>query len=83
MGLVDDVRGYAARAGDAIKQGAGAAKDRAREMSLGRKRSALSADLGQIVYRQREGETGLDAEIERLTAEIRAVDAEIEALHDD
>ena len=49
-------------------------------MNLKRKQSALAADLGRIVFRQREGETGLDAEIDRLVSEMRGVRAEIEAL---
>ena len=36
-----------------------------------------------MVYRQREGETGLDAEVDRLVSEMRAVHAEIEALAED
>ena len=82
MGLVDDVRDYAKRAGDAAKKGAGQARDKAQELTLKRRQKALAADLGQIVFRQREGETGLDAEIDRLVSEMRGVRAEIEALDD-
>ena len=82
MGIVDDVRDYAKRAGDAVKQGAGKARLKAQEHSLKRRQKALASDLGQIVFRQREGETGLDAEIDRLVTEMRGVRAEIEALHD-
>jgi hypothetical protein len=83
MGIVDDVRDYAKRAGDAVKKGAGTARVKAQESSLKRRQKGLAADLGQIVFRQREGETGLDAEIDRLVSEMRGVRAEIEALHDD
>ncbi len=82
MGIVDDVRDYAKRAGDAVKQRAGQARLKAQEQSLKRRQKALASDLGQIVLRQREGETGLDAEIDRLVTEMRGVRAEIEALHD-
>jgi hypothetical protein len=40
----------------------------------------LAADLGHVVFRQREGEIGLDAEVDRLVGEMRSVRAEIEAL---
>jgi hypothetical protein len=80
MAFVDDVRDYAKRAGDAAKKGAGAARDKAQGLTLKRRQNALAADLGHIVFRQREGETGLDAEIDRLVSEMRGVRAEIEAL---
>jgi hypothetical protein len=83
MGMVDDVRDYAKRAGDAVKQRAGKARVKAQEHSLKRRQNGLASDLGQIVFRQREGETGLDAEIDRLVSEMRGVRAEREALHDD
>jgi hypothetical protein len=83
VAIVDDVRDYAKKAGDAVKRGAGTARKRTQEASLKRRQKGLAADLGQIVFRQREGETGLDAEIDRLLSEMRAVRAEIEALHDD
>ena len=82
MGIVDDVRDYAKRAGDAVKRHAGTARTKAQEASLKRRQSGLASDLGQIVFRQREGETGLDAEIDRLVSEMRGVRAEIEALHE-
>jgi hypothetical protein len=82
MAFVDDVRGYAKRAGDAVKQAAETARGKAQELSLKRRKKALATDLGDIVYRQREGETGLDAEIDRLTSELRGVQAEIDGLHD-
>jgi hypothetical protein len=82
MGFGDQVRTYAKRAGDAIKRGAGAARGKAQELTLKRRLNALAADLGQIVFRQREGETGLDAEIDRLVSEMRGVRAELEGLRD-
>ena len=82
MAIVDDVRGYAARAGEAVKQGAEVAREKAQDFGLKRRQNALAADLGHIVFRQREGESGLDAEIDRLVSEMRGVRAEREALHD-
>jgi hypothetical protein len=83
MAVVDDARDYAKRAGEAVKQGVATARIKVQETSLKRRQKGLAADLGQIVFRQREGETGLDAEIDRLVSEMRGVRAEIEALHDD
>jgi hypothetical protein len=83
MGIVDDVRDYAKRAGEAVQRQAGTARVKTQEASLKRRQKGLATDLGQIVFRQRQGETGLDAEIDRLVSEMRAVRAEIEALHDD
>lgn len=74
------VRDTAKRAEDAARQGASQAKDRGQQLSLRRRQSALAAELGQIVFRQREGEGGLDAEVDRLVGEMRATRDEIEAL---
>lgn len=83
MAFVDDVRDYAKRAGEAAKKGAETARDRAQGLTLKRRENALAADLGHIVFRQREGETGLDAEVDRLVAEMRGTRAEADALHGD
>jgi hypothetical protein len=80
MAFVDEVRGYAKRAGDAVKRGASTARGKTQALTLKRRERALAADLGQIVFRQREGETGLDAEIDRLVSEMRGVRAERESL---
>jgi len=80
MGLVDKARDAAKRAQEAAQKGAGEARDKAQELSLKRRLNALAEDLGHIVFRQREGETGLDAEVDRLVSEMRGVRAEIEAL---
>ncbi len=82
MAITDDVRDYAQRAGDAAKKGLATARNKGQGVNLKRRQKALAADLGQIVFRQREGETGLDAEIDRLVSEMRGVRAEIEALHE-
>ena len=83
MGLVDKAKDAAKRAADAAQKGAGEAKDKAQELSLKRKQNALAEDLGHLVVRQRDGESGLDAEIDRVVSEIRAVQAEMDALDDD
>ena len=83
MGLLDKGKDAAKRAGDAAQKGVAEARGKAHELSLKRRLSALAEDLGQVVFRQRQGEAGLDAEVDRLVSEMRAVDAEIEALAED
>ena len=80
MGLVDKARDAAKKAVDAAQKGAEDARDKAQELTLRRRLNALAEELGHVVVRQRDGETGLDAEVDRLVSEIRAARAEIEAL---
>lgn len=79
MGLVDRAKDAARRAGDAAQKGADQAREKGQELALRRRYNALAQDLGQIVFRQHEGESGLDAEVERLVSEMRGVRAELEA----
>jgi len=83
MGLVDKARDAAKRAAGAAQKGAGEARDKAQELGLKRRMNALAEDLGHVVVRQRDGESGLDAEVDRLVSEIRAARAEIEALEEE
>ncbi len=80
MGLVAQGKGAAKRAADAAQKGAEEARDKAQELGLKRRQNALAQDLGYLVVRQRDGESGLDAEIDRVVAEVKAVQAEIDAL---
>jgi hypothetical protein len=83
MGLVDTARDAARTAADAARRGAGEARDRATGMSLRRRLNGQAEELGHVVVRQRDGEAGLDAEIDRLVSEIRATRAEIAALEEE
>ncbi|WP_217923282.1 hypothetical protein [Miltoncostaea oceani] len=83
MGLVDKARDAAKKAAEAAQKGAGEARDKAQELGLRRRMNALAEDLGHVVVRQRDGESGLDAEVDRLVSEIRAARAEIEALEEE
>ncbi len=83
MGLVDKARDAAKKAAEAAQKGAGEARDKAQELGLRRRMNALAEDLGHVVVRQRDGEAGLDAEVDRLVSEIRAARAEIEALEEE
>lgn len=80
MGLVDKAREAAKRATDVAQKSASDARDKAQELGLKRRQNALAEDLGHVVVRQHDGESGLDAEVERLVSEIRALAAEIAAL---
>jgi hypothetical protein len=83
MGLVESAKDVAARAAEAAQRGAGEARDKARELGLKRRGDALAEELGHAVVRQHDGEAGLEPEVERLVAEIRAVRAEIAGLERD
>ncbi len=79
---MDRAKGAAGKAGEAAKRGVDQAKDKSQEVTLKRKFNSLAQELGQIVFRQREGEGGLDAEVDRLVAEMRGVRADVEALEE-
>jgi hypothetical protein len=83
MGLVDKARDAAKRAGEAAEKAAGDARGKAQELGLRRRMNSQAEELGHVVVRQRDGETGLDAEVDRLVSEIRATQAEIEGHHED
>ncbi len=78
--FINRARDAATKASDAAKSGAQQAKERGPEMSLKRKLGGLAEDLGQTVFRQAEGEGGLEAEIDRLVAEMRGIQAEIDGV---
>lgn len=83
MGLMDKAREAAQKAADVAQKGLDEAKDAGQKVTLKRKLSGLAEELGEVVFRQRSGEAGLDGEIDRLVSEMQAVKAEIEALQED
>ncbi|MGE0028422.1 MAG: hypothetical protein AB7O78_09625 [Thermoleophilia bacterium] len=83
MGLVDKAKEAGKRAVDAAQKGAEEARDKAQELGLKRRQNALAQELGYLVVKQRGGESGLDAEIDRLVGEVEAVQAEIDGLDED
>jgi hypothetical protein len=83
MGLVDKAEDAARRAAGVARKGAEGARDKAQELGLKRRSNALAEELGHVVVRQHDGEPGLEPEVERLVAEIRAVRAEIAGLDED
>lgn len=83
MGLMDKAKDAAKAAADVAQRGIDEAKDAGQKVTLKRKLGSLAEELGETVFRQREGEAGLDAEVDRLVGEMRAVKAEMEALEED
>jgi hypothetical protein len=80
VGLMDRAKEAAKAAADVAQRGLDEAKDAGQKVTLKRKYATLAEELGETVFRQREGEAGLDGEIERLVGEMRAVRTEIEGL---
>jgi hypothetical protein len=80
MGLVDKAKDGANVAKDAAQDGLDKAKDAVQAYQLKRSIANLNEQLGHVVFRQHEGESGLDAEVARLVDEIRATKAELAAL---
>lgn len=80
MGLLDKAKDAAKKVAETAQEGLSEAKDKGQEMVLRRKINGFAEEIGQIVLRQKAGETGLDGEIDRLVGEVRAVEAEIKEL---
>ena len=82
MSLLDKAKGAAKKAGEAASKGLEEAKEKGQELTLKRRYNSLAEELGEVVYRQKEGVMGLDGEVDRLVGEMRGVKAEIAALDD-
>ena len=82
MGLLDKAVDAAKQVADAAQEGLAEAKDKGQEMVLRRKINGFAEEVGHLVARQKAGESGLDAEIDRLVGEMRAGEAEIKALEE-
>ena len=64
----------------AARGAASAASDKSDELMLKRKVNALAEELGHVTYRQHDGLTGLEGEVDRIVAEMRALYAELAAI---
>lgn len=82
MSLADSAKDATKKLQDSASRAVAAAREKGQAMSLRRREDGLAEELGYIVFRQREGEAGLDAEIDRLVGEMRAVRAELEGLQE-
>jgi len=80
MGLVDKAKDAAKVAKDAAQKGIDQSKEAGQLFQLRRTLSNQTEQLGNVVYRQHEGEAGLDADVARLVEEIRATKAKIAEL---
>ena len=80
MGLLDKAVDAAKKVAETAQEGLADAKDKGQGLVLKRKVNGYAEEIGHLVVRQKGGEAGLDAEIDRLVGEIRAVEAEIKAL---
>lgn len=79
MGFTDKAKELANKTADAAKKGAGDARDMGEKLLLQRKQNAVAEELGHVVYRQHQGMRGLEGEVDRLVAEMKALQAEIDA----
>lgn len=80
MGLMDKLKDTAQKGMDVAQKGMDDAKEKASELTLKRKFNGLAEELGTLVFRQREGETGLEPEIDRVIGEMRGVGAQLDAV---
>ena len=80
MGLMDKAK-EAAKAAEAVARSAASdARDKGDELMLKRKVNSLAEELGHVTYRQHDGLTDLEGEVNRLVGEMRALYVEIEAI---
>ena len=80
MGWKEKAMDAAKAAETAARGAASAASDKGDELMLKRKVNALAEELGHVTYRQHEGLTGLDDQVDRIVGEMRALHAEIAAI---
>ena len=80
MGRMDKAKEAAKAAEAAARSAAGDARDKGDELMLKRKVNSLAEELGHVTYRQHDGLTGLEGEVDRIVAEMRALYAEIAAI---
>ncbi len=79
MALVDDVRNLAEQAQRSLEQGAQQVQERLDDLRRRRRFNELARQLGQAVYQTRKHDRADGPEVERLCAEMAAVEAEIAA----
>jgi hypothetical protein len=83
MGILDKAVDAAKKVAETAQEGFSEAKDKGQTVVLKRKVNGFAEEIGHLVIRQKGGEAGLDAEIDRLVGEVRAVEAEMKALDED
>ena len=80
MGFTDKAKDLAAKTADAAQKGAKDARDMGEKLMLQRKLNDTAEELGHVVYRQHQGMRGLEDEVNRLVSEMKALQAEIDAI---
>ncbi len=80
MGIFDRAVESAKKVAATAQEGLAEAKDKGQGLVIKRKINGYAEEVGHLVFRQKSGEAGLDAEVDRLVSEMRAADAEIKAL---
>jgi hypothetical protein len=78
MAIADRARDAVRKAQEAAQKGAEQAREKGQGLALRRRLNAQAEELGHVVFRQREGEGALDAEVERLVGEMRRTRDEME-----
>lgn len=78
MAIADRARDAVKKAQEAAQKGAEQAREKGQTLALRRRLNAQAEELGHVVFRQHEGETALDAEVERLVGEMRRTRDELE-----
>jgi len=81
--ITEKAKDAASKVAKLAQDGISQPKDKTTEFNLKRKLNGFAEELGHVVYRQRQGEAGLDAEAERLVGEMRATEAELKATEAD
>ena len=79
MGLLDKAKDAAKTVGDKAKEGVAVGQEKVGDMKTKRRISDLKEELGGVVFAQRSGTAGVDAESEitRLVGEIRDAEAQL------
>lgn len=80
MGFTDKAKELAGKTAEAAQKGAQDVRDKGEKLMLQRKLNEVAEQLGHTVYRQHQGMTGLEHEVDRLVAEMHALHAEIDAI---
>lgn len=70
MSLSDKAKRAVRQAAGTARRGAANAKDTAKQQVLKREERATAARIGELVYRSRQGEAGLEDEIDQLISEL-------------
>lgn len=85
MSLLDKIKDTATKAAEGVQKAAESGQEKLEETKLKKRIGDLHEELGGVVYEQRTGTAGAEAETEitRIVAEITAAHDAVAALHTD